>query len=74
MKNLKNMMARIVMVILLFVYMTGCVVRPAAPRPAPPAVRVEVIPRAPSPRHHWAPGHYQWRRGHYVWVGGRYRR
>lgn len=72
MKNVKNWIGKIGMVLFLFVSMTACVVRPS--RPAPPAVRVEAIPSAPSPRHHWVQGHYQWRRGHYVWVGGRYRR
>ncbi len=42
-------------------------------RVAPPAPRVEVIPRAPSPRHVWAPGYWGYRShvGH-VWYGGHY--
>jgi WXXGXW repeat (2 copies) len=42
-------------------------------RVAPPAARVEVVPRAPSPRHVWAPGYWGWQehRGH-VWYGGHY--
>ena len=42
-------------------------------RVAPPAPRVEVIPRAPSPRYVWAPGCWGWRphTGH-VWYGGRW--
>jgi hypothetical protein len=40
---------------------------------APPAVRVEVAPRAPSPRHFWLPGYWGWRpREGYVWYGGRW--
>jgi hypothetical protein len=27
---------------------------------APPAVRVEAIPPAPSPAHYWIPGHRAW--------------
>jgi hypothetical protein len=40
-------------------------------RVAPPAPRAEVIPRAPSPHHVWAPGYWGWRAhtGH-VWYGG----
>jgi WXXGXW repeat (2 copies) len=40
-------------------------------RVAPPAPRVEVVPRAPSPHHVWAPGYWGWRHpvGH-VWYGG----
>lgn len=61
----------------LLIYMfSGCVVspRPVVVRPAPPAPRVEVIPRKPSPRHVWVPGEYRWRKNHYVWVPGHYRR
>jgi hypothetical protein len=39
---------------------------------APPAMRVEVRPVAPSPRHVWTPGFWQWTRGRHVWVGGTY--
>ena len=40
-------------------------------RVAPPVARVEVVPRAPSPHHVWAPGYWGWRNhvGH-VWYGG----
>jgi hypothetical protein len=56
--------------------LSGCIVRPrpVVVRPAPPAGRVEVIPRSPSPRHVWVPGQHRWRRNHYVWVPGHYRR
>ncbi len=42
-------------------------------RVAPPAPRVEVIPRAPSARYVWAPGYWGFRPhvGH-VWYGGRW--
>jgi hypothetical protein len=39
---------------------------------APPAARVEVIGRAPSARHFWAPGYYRWNGREHVWVGGRW--
>src|SRR5579871_903741 len=29
-----------------------------------PVVREEIIPVAPSPRHHWVRGHWAWRNGH----------
>jgi WXXGXW repeat (2 copies) len=40
-------------------------------RVAPPAPRVEVVPRAPTLHHVWAPGYWGWRThvGH-VWYGG----
>jgi hypothetical protein len=42
-------------------------------RVAPPAARVEVVPRAPSPRHVWVPGYWGWREHHgHVWYGGHY--
>ena len=43
-------------------------------RVAPPAPLVERIPVAPSPRHIWAPGHWQWSpgQGRHVWVRGYY--
>jgi hypothetical protein len=44
----------------------GTIYSPAAP----PAPQVEVIPVAPSPRHHWAYGHWAWNGGRWVWVGG----
>jgi hypothetical protein len=37
---------------------------------APPAARYEVIGRAPSARHFWAPGYYRWSGARYNWVGG----
>ena len=39
-------------------------------RVAPPAARYEVIGRAPSVRHVWAPGYYRWTGVRYNWVGG----
>jgi hypothetical protein len=39
---------------------------------APPAVRVEVVPRAPSPHVFWIGGYWGWRGGRHVWVGGRW--
>ncbi|WP_093828026.1 YXWGXW repeat-containing protein [Spirosoma endophyticum] len=39
----------------------------------PPPARVEVIPRAPSTRHVWIPGHYVRRGRNYIWVNGFYR-
>ena len=43
-------------------------------RIAPPAPIVERVPLAPSPRHIWAPGHWQWNPsyGRHVWVRGYY--
>jgi hypothetical protein len=38
----------------------------------PPAPRVEVIPRVPSPHHFWIHGYYGWRGGAHYWVPGRY--
>jgi len=37
-----------------------------------PAPRVEVIPVAPSPRHHWIRGHWAWRGGGWAWIPGQY--
>src|SRR2546426_12356569 len=37
---------------------------------APPAVRVEAQPAAPSPRHRWIAGYWGWRGGQHVWLGG----
>ena len=73
MKTSKNLMGMFATGIMIYV-LSGCVVRPAVTRPAPPPVRVEVVPRAPSHRHTWVPGHHRWRRNHYVWVPGHYRR
>lgn len=39
---------------------------------APPALRVEVRPAAPSVRHVWVPGFWQWGGGRHAWVGGHY--
>jgi hypothetical protein len=40
---------------------------------APPAVRVEVVGRPPSPDHFWIPGYWAWRPGvGHTWVGGRW--
>ncbi len=37
---------------------------------APPPVRVEVRPVAPSPGHVWLGGHWAWRGGRHVWLPG----
>ena len=37
---------------------------------APPALRYEVAPTAPSPRHHWIAGYWGWRGAAHVWMGG----
>ncbi len=39
---------------------------------APPQLRVEVPPPAPSPRHVWMPGYWSFASGNYVWVPGSY--
>lgn len=36
----------------------------------PPAVRVEVRGRAPSPRHLWVGGYWRWSGSAHVWVAG----
>jgi hypothetical protein len=43
-------------------------------RVAPPRPRVEVVPRAPSSHHVWAPGYWGWEShaGRHVWYGGRW--
>ena len=41
-------------------------------RVAPPAARVEVVPRRPSPRHFWVHGYWAWNGRAHVWVPGRY--
>ena len=38
--------------------------------PMPP-IREEIIPVAPSPRHHWVRGHWAWR-GRWEWIPGHY--
>jgi hypothetical protein len=35
-----------------------------------PALREEIIPVAPSPRHHWVRGHWAWQHGHWEWIPG----
>jgi hypothetical protein len=37
-----------------------------------PALRVETIPIAPSPRHHWVRGHWAWQHAHWEWIPGFY--
>jgi hypothetical protein len=37
---------------------------------APPPLRVEARPMAPSPRHIWIDGHWAWRGGAHVWMPG----
>jgi hypothetical protein len=39
---------------------------------APPALRYEVAPVAPSPRHLWIAGHWAWRQNAHLWVPGRW--
>jgi WXXGXW repeat (2 copies) len=39
---------------------------------APPPLRAEVRPVAPSPNHVWVNGHWAWRGRAHVWVGGHY--
>lgn len=39
---------------------------------APPPLRVEVRPLAPSAAHVWIPGHWAWRAGAHVWTAGYY--
>ena len=39
---------------------------------APPAMRVERRPAAPSAAHIWIDGSWNWDSRQYVWVGGRY--
>jgi hypothetical protein len=41
---------------------------------APPAVRVEVIPRAPEPHVFWVGGYWGWYGGRHVWMGGHWER
>jgi hypothetical protein len=41
-------------------------------RVAPPAARVEVVPRAPSARHFWVHGYWAWNGRAHVWVPGSY--
>lgn len=36
----------------------------------PPAVRIEVVPARPSPRHFWVAGFWSWEADGYVWVTG----
>lgn len=37
---------------------------------APPALRMEVAPPAPSPRHQWIAGYWGWQGGAHVWMTG----
>jgi hypothetical protein len=37
---------------------------------APPPLRVESQPPAPSSAHVWLAGHWAWRGGHHVWIPG----
>ncbi len=39
---------------------------------APPQLRVEVPPPAPSGNHVWVPGYWSFAGGQYVWVSGSY--
>jgi WXXGXW repeat (2 copies) len=39
-------------------------------RIAPPALRAEVIPRAPGPGHYWIGGHWGWEGRRWAWNGG----
>jgi YXWGXW repeat-containing protein len=39
---------------------------------APPPLRAEVRPPAPSAAHVWIPGHWVWRGRAHAWVGGHY--
>lgn len=39
---------------------------------APPRLRVEVPPPAPSPSQTWVPGYWSFANGNYVWVAGTY--
>lgn len=55
----------------------GCVVAPAYPVDevvyapgAPPPLRTEVIPVAPSPVHVWINGYWGWGSGRYAWRPG----
>jgi hypothetical protein len=41
-------------------------------RTSPPAVRIEAPSLAPSPGHHWIPGHWAWRGRNHVWIGGQW--
>jgi WXXGXW repeat (2 copies) len=37
---------------------------------APPALRMEAPPPAPTPRHQWIAGYWGWRTGKHVWMEG----
>lgn len=39
-------------------------------RVGPPAARIEVRGRAPSPRHAWVGGYWRWNGSAHVWVAG----
>jgi len=37
---------------------------------APPPLRAEVKPKAPSAKHSWVPGRWTWSKGKWVWKSG----
>ncbi len=37
---------------------------------APPALRLEMVSPAPSPRHQWIAGYWAWRTGRHLWMDG----
>ena len=37
---------------------------------APPALRVETIPKRPGPKAVWIPGYWKWKGNKYAWVPG----
>jgi len=39
---------------------------------APPALRLEVVPQAPSLRHQWIAGYWAWRAGKQMWIAGQW--
>jgi len=39
---------------------------------APPALRQEIVPHAPSARHQWVAGYWAWRGGRHAWIGGQW--
>jgi hypothetical protein len=52
--------------------LAACVVEPANPYPAPPPLRVEVVPPPPRPLVVWQPGTWHWNGASYVWLPGHY--
>ncbi|WP_338873290.1 hypothetical protein WBJ53_30160 [Spirosoma sp. SC4-14] len=72
MKTISNRVKALFVFALLFsAVFTACTATATTQGPPPP--RVEVIPRAPSVRHVWVPGHYVRRGRNYIWVNGYYR-